>query len=196
MNRQCVNPCYLQNPCAVGAECYPLNHKAECRCPPGTEGDPRVRCKPVGCQSDNECPLDRACVNRECVNPCTYNNPCASNAICEVFNHRPQCRCPQGFEGNPREYCRRPVVEAEPECRRDADCSPGLACIQERCQNPCSVLNPCHQTAICRVINTLPVRTMICECIPPLVGDGYSGCFPGIYPNHTTLLYKYQKDIK
>jgi hypothetical protein len=166
----------LSNPCAINAECYPANHRAECRCPPGLEGNPRVRCEPVGCKSDNDCPLDKACVDRQCINPCLIGQPCAPNADCFVLQHRPQCRCPQGLEGDPRVYCRPPEPEAQPECRQDPDCPSGLACINEHCQNPCRVLNPCHPTANCRVINTSPVRTMICECPPGTLGDGYSAC--------------------
>jgi hypothetical protein len=176
-NRQCINPCYIQNPChPTTAECFATNHRAECRCKPGLEGNPLVRCETVGCKSDNECPAHLACINRQCVDPCLHSNPCAANAICFVQNHRPFCRCPPGLEGNPNEYCTRPVIEAEPECRLDPDCPAGLACINERCQNPCVVLNPCHPTARCRVLNTSPVRTMICECPPGTYGDGYNQC--------------------
>ncbi|CAG0880783.1 unnamed protein product [Cyprideis torosa] len=164
--RQCVNPCILQNPCAINAECYPENHRAQCRCPPGYEGNPLVQCLPEGCQGDHECPLDKACINRQCVNPCLYQNPCAPNAVCFVTNHRPQCRCPPGLTGDPRQYCERPIPPPEPECRTDADCGTGLACINERCQNPCQLLNPCHPTAVCTVIDILPVKTMSCECPP------------------------------
>ncbi len=175
-----MNPCYVNNRCHISAECFALNHQAQCRCPPGTTGDPySTGCRPEGCSSDNECPFDMACISRNCVNPCIYSNPCAPNAECFVTNHRPQCRCPPGLEGNPREYCRAPQVEAEPECRQDADCSSGLACIDQRCQNPCRVLNPCNPTANCRVIDTLPVRTMICECPPGTYGDGYTACKAG-----------------
>ncbi len=175
--KQCINPCYIRDPCSVDAECYPANHRAQCRCRPGYELGPGNRCIPIGCRSNEECPLDKACVNRQCVDPCVYQSDCApSNAECFVMDHRPHCRCLPGFIGDPRVRCERPAPEVQPECRVDSDCPSGLACINERCQNPCTVLSPCHPSAICRVINTVPVRTMICECPPGLIGDGYSQC--------------------
>ncbi len=188
-----MNPCFLKNPCAVNAECYPSNHKAQCRCPPGLEGNPLIKCETSGCKSDSECPLDKACVDRQCVNPCLYNNDCAPNADCFVLTHRPQCRCPSGFLGNPREYCRRPEPEAQPECFTDPDCPRGLACIDSSCRNPCSTLNPCHPSAQCQVIDTSPIKTMICICPSGTIGDGYSQCgeltseAEGLCPNHILL---------
>ncbi len=153
-----------------------MNHKSECRCLQGFEGNPRTRCETPGCKSNDECPLDKACISRQCVNPCAYDHPCAPNAECFVLTHRPQCRCPQGLVGDPHSYCQRPVVEAEPECRKDADCHSNLACINEKCQNPCTVLNPCHPSAICKVLNTLPIRTTTCECPYGTIGSGYELC--------------------
>lgn len=44
LNRQCVNPCVVANPCAITADCQAINHKAVCQCPPGLIGDPFIRC--------------------------------------------------------------------------------------------------------------------------------------------------------
>ncbi len=175
-NKQCINPCYIKNPCAVNAECYPSNHKAQCRCPPGLEGNPLSKCDTPGCKSDNDCPLDKACNSGQCINPCLYSSQCAPNAICFVLSHRAQCRCPQGYTGNPNEYCELPRPEAQPECLKDADCYSGLACIDQRCQNPCLSLNPCHSSANCKVVDSLPLKTMICQCPPGTIGDGYTPC--------------------
>ncbi len=139
--------------------------------------------------------MDKACVNKQCINPCIYQNPCAPNAECFVLSHRPQCRCPPGTEGDPRSYCRPPAVEAEPECRTDPECPSGLACIYERCQDPCRVLSPCHPSAQCRVINTSPVRTMICECPPGTVGDGYSQCGEFLPSRVTKTSFTFELEI-
>ena len=45
-NRGCVNPCAYDDPCSSNAECSVTNHKATCRCPPGTTGDPYTLCVP------------------------------------------------------------------------------------------------------------------------------------------------------
>jgi hypothetical protein len=54
-----------------------------------------------GCKSDVECDAKLACIARRCQDPCN----CGPNAICEVINHRPICRCRPGFEGNPNIGC-------------------------------------------------------------------------------------------
>jgi hypothetical protein len=64
----------------------------------------------------------------------------------------------------------------------DPDCPPGYACINQHCEDPCRVINPCHVTAICKVVNTSPVRTMTCVCPPGTIGDGYSACGESLFP--------------
>ena len=58
---------------------------------------------PVGCQSDDECPLDKACHNTRCVDPCN----CGVNCECNVINHKPLCYAPAGFSGNPDIECQK-----------------------------------------------------------------------------------------
>ena len=60
----------------------------------------------VGCLIDDECPLYAACRNRQCINPCAEDNPCAPTAICKVINHEPECTCPDGYIGSPLTDCR------------------------------------------------------------------------------------------
>ena len=44
INRQCLNPCAVTDPCAVNAFCRVQNHEPVCTCPAGYLGDPRVSC--------------------------------------------------------------------------------------------------------------------------------------------------------
>ena len=60
----------------------------------------------VGCEQDDDCPLYTACRNRQCINPCAEDSPCAPSAICRVINHKPLCTCPDGFIGSPHTDCR------------------------------------------------------------------------------------------
>lgn len=62
----------------------------------------------------------------------------------------------------------------EPECRKDPDCPSQHACINAICQNPCALGNPCLPSQECRVVDGVPLRTMVCECPPNqiLVKDG------------------------
>lgn len=54
-------------------------------------------CRPE-CILNNECPQNKACIKNKCMDPCP--GTCGQNALCEVYNHVPMCRCPQGMIGN------------------------------------------------------------------------------------------------
>lgn len=176
-NGQCVNPCTVVDPCAISAVCYGSNHRAACKCAPGLEGDPMVKCEHVECYSDYDCPNDQACSNKHCINPCKEKNPCATNAMCFVSNHYAKCRCPETLpNGNPYSYCEAPQRDPEPECRTDGDCPTKMACINSFCRNPCTELSPCARNAKCDVLDSLPVRTMICSCPENWVPDASGEC--------------------
>lgn len=61
---------------------------------------------PPECVVDDDCPYQKACRNQQCVNPCVVGDPCGRGAFCHIENHNPVCRCPTGFEGNPKTECR------------------------------------------------------------------------------------------
>merc|ERR1719305_927672 len=46
------------------------------------------------------------------------------------------------------------------------------------CINPCSVADPCGRNAKCQVLDTLPVRTMVCVCITGYQGNAAIECTP------------------
>ena len=70
----------------------------------------------VGCSSDDECPDYNSCRNKQCIDPCILDDPCAINAFCKVVGHEPECKCPEGFFGDPR-------VECKPRKRQEKICS-------------------------------------------------------------------------
>lgn len=43
LNRICINPCSTDT-CGTNALCVPNHHAAECRCPPGSSGNPHISC--------------------------------------------------------------------------------------------------------------------------------------------------------
>lgn len=92
------DPCN-PSPCGSNAQC----NAGTCTCLPEYQGDPYVGCRPE-CVLNSDCPRDKACLRSKCVNPCSLD-ACAQNAICEVINHVPMCRCPPGFEGNALVQC-------------------------------------------------------------------------------------------
>ena len=59
----------------------------------------------------------------------------------------------------------------KPECLSDPECPNHLACIQEKCQNPCFT-HSCGQNAECKVKN----HRAICVCLYGFVGDPYTLC--------------------
>lgn len=175
VNGNCINPCLLGNGCGTNAECFVVGNRAECRCLSGYRGNPDVQCSVVGCRSNSDCPSDRQCINSQCINPCVYDNPCSPRAECRVHNHLSVCRCPSGFFGNPYVDCK---LEIQPECKVDTDCPSLLACLNNKCQDPCRVLEPCQRPSNCKVVPSSPVRTMICVCPTGYISSGSGTCKP------------------
>lgn len=179
-NRNCINACRYRNPCALNAICTSSSHRANCECPPGYDGDAFTRCEPEGCRTHNECPFNRVCVSKKCVDPCVYDNRCAPNAECIATNHAAVCRCPDNLpRGNPNSFCEKiDVIVEPPECTQDFECPRDLACINDKCVNPCREIQPCDSSAICKVINSVPVRTMMCICPDNWAPDQSGQCRP------------------
>ena len=57
------------------------------------------------CKIDTDCPDNKACINNQCLDPCNVYDPCGKNAQCETTSHRPVCRCPSGWAGDPHTEC-------------------------------------------------------------------------------------------
>lgn len=140
-----------------------------------------------------------ACLNRQCINPCTVN-PCASNAECHIENHRRTCQCPPAYAGDPFINCYEGIIlypfllislpnkqlnvfflhycfpstenVVLVECGTNTECPSDKACINQRCQDPCSS-NRCGLNAECITINHHPS----CHCQSGLAGDPQLQCF-------------------
>ena len=180
IDRECVDPCRAIQPCADNARCdvystLPLRTMT-CTCLPGYTGKGDVRCdkilppEPVGCSSDSECGSSQACRNRQCINPCHSEDPCAPSAICSVDNHRPKCQCPPGFTGNPRSQCSK-IKRGE--CDHDDECPDNTACIEHQCLDPCRISEPCGQGALCETTS----HRAVCRCPPTWGGNPHEECF-------------------
>lgn len=94
-------------------------------------------------------------------NPC-LPSPCGPNSQCQERNGSPVCSCLQNFIGSPPN-CR-------PECTINSECSSNLACINQKCKDPC--IGACAVTGICNVINHVPT----CTCPDGYTGDPFSNC--------------------
>lgn len=182
INENCLDPCRNGGTaqCGRGAECTIQSHHAQCTCPAGTQGNPLISCISVKCQYNEDCADHEACdrLNRVC-RPVCDDDTCADSATCLGREHQAKCVCPPGMNGNPYVECSRsqqPVEADKPECDVDADCPSMNACINSRCQNPCTIANVCTLDQECRVLNTLPLRTVICQCPVDTVIDQNGRC--------------------
>lgn len=207
LNRECVPACSPDgSSCGTGAICYGSHHTALCECPPGLTGDPHVGCVHVECETNSDCPSDKACINSHCKSPCEDSDPCLPPGECTVFNHVVDCKCPPGFIGDTRKGCTPGTVisklkktklfdvaqlffvihtnfqlTVEVKCKEDQDCPKQTACINQECVNPCNATQPCGTNSECKVFDTFPVKTMICECLPGYYGNAAVECVPGNY---------------
>lgn len=174
INNRCVPACSVErSPCGEAAECYGSDHRASCRCKTGTLGNPFVSCAPIGCRNDHDCPPERSCINTKCVNPCN-STTCESPADCRPHDHEAHCVCPPGYRATDSGCEPLPT----PHCKSDIDCPSGTACLSAKCVNPCLETKPCGDNAECTVVDTLPVRTMICECLSGYRGNAVIECKP------------------
>lgn len=98
----------------------------------------------------------------ELPHPC-QPNPCGANAVCREKGGIGSCSCIKEYFGDPYVGCR-------PECVLNTDCQSSLACINNKCKNPCP--GTCGLNAICRVIHHNPT----CACLPQYTGDALTSC--------------------
>lgn len=97
------------------------------------------------------------------INPCVPS-PCGPYSQCRNIGETPSCSCFPNYIGNPPN-CR-------PECVINPECPSNLACIREKCTDPCP--GSCGIGALCSVINHTP----ICQCPEDFTGDPFTACSP------------------
>ena len=57
------------------------------------------------CTVNEDCPFSEICQLGNCIDACRATK-CGTNAICTSSNHRAECSCVQGFQGDPFTACR------------------------------------------------------------------------------------------
>lgn len=149
INQKCKDPC--PGTCGQNAECRVISHTPNCVCSAGYIGNPFVLCN-----------IQPEQVPQETLNPCNPS-PCGSNAVCKERNRAGSCTCLPDYIGNPYESCR-------PECVLSSDCPSNLACINNKCKDPCP--GTCGQNADCQVVNHAPS----CTCRVGYTGDPFRYC--------------------
>lgn len=94
-------------------------------------------------------------------NPCVPS-PCGPNSQCRVIGETPACSCEPGYVGR--------APNCRPECIYDGECPSNLACVREKCINPCD--GSCGSNTDCVVIN----HKAACHCREGYTGDPFRGC--------------------
>lgn len=116
-----------------------------------------------------ECPNEKACVNKQCMDACSVRGACGDNALCQPVLHKPRCSCPECYIGTPQISC-----QVDPKCERthprpsapvvgcssESDCPLSLSCIANECRNPCAT-----STLICDVNKKCEVRNHRPMCV-------------------------------
>lgn len=144
---KCIDPCI--GTCGSHALCNVQSHVPQCTCPQGYTGDPFF-----ACHVESFTP-------RQPENPCVPS-PCGPNSQCRQINNQAVCSCSLGYIGSPP-ACR-------PECVVNSECALNLACINEKCVDPCP--NTCGVEASCKTLNHNP----ICSCQNGYNGDPFVRC--------------------
>lgn len=115
------------------------------------------------------------------MNPC-IPSPCGLNSQCRDIAGTPSCSCLATFIGSPPN-CR-------PECTINSECSSNLACINEKCRDPCA--GSCGTIAECNVINHIP----ICTCPDGYTGDPFNSCHLKPPPCKITSILLYYRYLQ
>lgn len=68
------------------------------------------------------------------------------------------------------------LLAVKEKCKADNECPSQTACFNGQCINPCTKIAPCGINAECKVLDTSPIRTMICECLPGYRGNALVRC--------------------
>lgn len=165
-----MDPCV--GTCGIRARCEVINHNPICSCPDQYTGDPFTRCLLIG--TTLNCELESH-IKLTCIlffveklpapplNPC-LPSPCGPNSICKTVNDAPVCTCLPEFIGSP--------PNCKPECISNSECADNLACINQKCRDPCP--GSCGVNALCRVVSHTPN----CACNPGYTGDAFVQCIP------------------
>lgn len=107
---QCTSkPIYeepIQDPCQPSqcgpySECRNIGNTAACSCLVGYVGK-APNCRPE-CVYNADCPLNLACANYKCKDPCI--GVCGINSNCRVHMHSAVCVCIPGYTGDPFSAC-------------------------------------------------------------------------------------------
>lgn len=178
LNFKCGDPCL--GTCGLNSRCHVVNHNPICSCSPGFSGDPFSGCVVLDSKNKNFslCMCYQsfsdyllAPVPKKPENPC-IPSPCGPNSQCRVIGEQAACSCLPNYIGQ-SPNCR-------PECMINAECPSNMACINERCKDPCP--GSCGINARCSAIN----HNAVCTCVVGYEGNPTVQC--EIIPSCKTVI--------
>lgn len=105
--------------------------------------------------------IEKPIVYEEPINPCVPT-PCGPNSQCRSQNNAAVCSCFPNYIGR--------APNCRPECMVSSDCTSSLACINQKCKNPCE--GSCGLNTECKVSSHIP----LCTCRQGYVGEPFNGC--------------------
>ena len=169
ISRKCRDPC--PGLCGTGAYCNVRNHIPLCVCNTGYQGDPFTQCRLTTSKSplltenwpNISVSFPAPPPQPEIIDPCRPS-PCGLNAVCTERNRAAACSCLPGLQGDP-------YTECKPECSINQECAGHLACVRNKCRDPCPGV--CGSGASCSVTNHFPT----CHCDPGYEGDPFTVCY-------------------
>jgi len=152
-----------------------INHSPHCSCLPGFTGDAisgcqRIRKNLISCSNPvnlcNTKPFLAPAISydppKETYRDPCVPSPCGAYGQCRAQGNQAVCSCLPGYFGAP--------PNCQPECVINPDCASHLACISEKCRDPCP--GSCGLQAQCNVINHTP----ICSCPSGYQGNPFVSC--------------------
>lgn len=138
----------------------------------------------VECESHEDCPAEKACINQACIEVCSLRESCGQSALCQPVQHHARCVCPQCHSGDPRVACipdpkcqETTPVPPKMKCRVNSHCPSSQSCHGGECRDPCLMSAPtCDPNKVCRVRNHRP--QCVCKYGFSLSSSGELRCAP------------------
>lgn len=175
-NNFCIDPCSLPNVCGVQSTCSIRNQVVECKCLPGTTGNPVLGCISLQyCNNDAQCLSGTICDNGICSGICSSNRECINEQLCINNVCKTTCRnnetCPE-FQ-----FCHNNICLKENRCVSDGDCNDSEICQTDKygrstCTDVCFDKAVCGRNSECLSRN----HAVTCKCKENFFGDPKTSC--------------------
>ncbi|CAL4065694.1 unnamed protein product, partial [Meganyctiphanes norvegica] len=178
INRLCMDVCY-PGFCGDNADCQTVGHRPVCICPPGTTGNPTIKCSALATERPPAPPVPigeaRPPQPGDPIIPDSITNPPPKSPATSTT---PRSPIPTINPPPPPPF----IPEIQIACENNDECDMDNSCINMMCLDSCS-LNLCGEDTDCQTINHRPV----CICPPGTTGDPQVQCTALISEVSTTL---------